>query len=43
MVLVIYLLVINSEFDKSLYKMYNIDNQLISLFTEINNIKEPYN
>ena len=32
------------EFEKSPYKMYNIvDNQLLPLFTEINNIKEPYN
>ena len=32
------------EFEKSPYKMYNIvNNQLIPLFTEINNIKEPYN
>ena len=32
------------EFEKSPYKMYNIiDNQLIPLFNEINNIKEPYN
>ena len=32
------------EFQKSPYKMYNIiDNQLLPLFTEINNIKEPYN
>ena len=32
------------EFEKSPYKMYNIiDNQLIPLFMEINNIKEPYN
>ena len=32
------------EFEKSPYKMYNIvNNQLLPLFTEINNIKEPYN
>ena len=32
------------EFEKSPYKMYNIvDNQLLPLFNEINNIKEPYN
>ena len=32
------------EFEKSPYKMYNIvNNQLIPLFMEINNIKEPYN
>ena len=32
------------EFEKSPYKMYNIvNNQLLPLFTQINNIKEPYN
>jgi N-acylneuraminate cytidylyltransferase len=32
------------ENEKSPYKMYNIiNNELVPLFTEVNNIKEPYN